>query len=197
MVANRRQSYNLTIELQVEGIPDAPISRNTLDLKNPFFRFTGQPVQPPPGCNETSPSEDYWQQLDISNAATIATQQPLQANGLPTATLNNNTNLVGIQPMIVNGQSLDVLTLGNGNTQFGGNNFVSVMNEMSTEQSQVHVQQHPQHGLHNGVGVVGATGANVFGTGTLHDTANFPVSSGLMVNDLTTAPGQSIANFKP
>ena len=39
---------------------------NTLDLKNPFFRYTGQPPQPPPGCNETSPTDGYWQSLEQS-----------------------------------------------------------------------------------------------------------------------------------
>jgi len=137
MVANRRQSYNLTIELQLEGSPESTISRNTLDLKNPFFRFTGQPVQPPPGCNETSPSEDYWQQLDATNAAAAQQQNTLQINGqcglLPNIQLNNNANLVGIntqpQMMQVNGIS-DGLILQNGaaingNAQYvTGNGFV-------------------------------------------------------------------------
>lgn len=41
-------------------------SCNVLDLKNPFFRYTGQQPQPPPGNNHTSPSEAYWNQHDLT-----------------------------------------------------------------------------------------------------------------------------------
>lgn len=61
-----RQSYDVTIELCVEGTGTR--SANTLDLKNPYFRYTGQAAQPPPGVNHTSPSEAYWGQLDAQGA---------------------------------------------------------------------------------------------------------------------------------
>lgn len=57
-----RQSYDVTIELCIEGTTTC--SSNTLDLKNPYFRYTGAPVQPPPGVSNISPSENYWSQLD-------------------------------------------------------------------------------------------------------------------------------------
>lgn len=57
-----RQSYDVTIDLRVEGTNQS--SSNTLDLKNPYFRYTGAPVQPPPGVSNVSPSENYWSQLD-------------------------------------------------------------------------------------------------------------------------------------
>ena len=60
---------------------------NTLDLKNPYFRYTGQPIQPPPGCNTTSPSEDYWQQLD--STVGTAMNGNMMING-------NNSNINGI-----------------------------------------------------------------------------------------------------
>lgn len=62
LIANKRQSYDVTIELQLEGTTQR--SSNTLDLKNPYFRYTGAPVQPPPGVSNISPSENYWNQLD-------------------------------------------------------------------------------------------------------------------------------------
>lgn len=61
-----RQSYDVTIELCIEGTTQC--SSNTLDLKNPYFRYTGAPVQPPPGVSNISPSENYWNQLDAQGA---------------------------------------------------------------------------------------------------------------------------------
>lgn len=66
LVANKRQSYDVTIELCIEGTTQC--SSNTLDLKNPYFRYTGAPVQPPPGVSNISPSENYWNQLDAQGA---------------------------------------------------------------------------------------------------------------------------------
>ncbi len=56
--ANTRQSYDVTIEVGVDG--SSTRSSNTLDLKNPYFRYTGQAPQPPPGGNTASPSEKLW-----------------------------------------------------------------------------------------------------------------------------------------
>jgi len=66
MVANAKQSYDLTIECKIEGTNT--ISTNTLDLKNPYFRYTGVTPAPPPGNTHSSPSEDYWAQMDLAGA---------------------------------------------------------------------------------------------------------------------------------
>ena len=42
---------------------------NVLDLKNPYFRYTGS-VPVPPGNQTTSPSDNYWE-----NVTTTATRQ--------------------------------------------------------------------------------------------------------------------------
>jgi len=59
-----RQSYDVELNVAVPGTTMK--SCNVLDLKNPFFRYTGQQPQPPPGNNHTSPSEAYWNQHDLT-----------------------------------------------------------------------------------------------------------------------------------
>jgi len=66
MVANAKQSYDLTIECRIEGT--STMSTNTLDLKNPYFRYTGVQPAPPPGNLNSSPSEEYWQVMDMQGA---------------------------------------------------------------------------------------------------------------------------------
>lgn len=62
LISFNRQSYDVTIDLAIEGTSIS--SYNTLDLKNPYFRYTGQ-VAPPPGSANQSPSEMYWNNYDI------------------------------------------------------------------------------------------------------------------------------------
>ena len=39
------------------------MSTNSLDLKNPFFRYTGQAPQAMPGTSTQSPTDAYWNSL--------------------------------------------------------------------------------------------------------------------------------------
>jgi histone-arginine methyltransferase CARM1 len=57
-ITSHRQSYDIEIELRIVGT--SQIVRSTHDLKNPYFRYTGAPPQPPPGCNNQNPTEAYW-----------------------------------------------------------------------------------------------------------------------------------------
>lgn len=70
LIANKRQSYDVTIELILEGRNGAaPITRtNTLDLKNPYFRYGGGNTNCPYVYMQ-SPSEEYWAHLDAHSAA--------------------------------------------------------------------------------------------------------------------------------
>ncbi|XP_046682682.1 histone-arginine methyltransferase CARMER isoform X3 [Homalodisca vitripennis] len=99
--ANQRQSYDVTMDLCIEG-SEQTRSVNTLDLKNPYFRYTGQPVAPPPGMSNTSPSEAYWAQLD---AQAVNMVNGISVNGLGEVQMDssqNHTNIVGLvsQPNI-------------------------------------------------------------------------------------------------
>jgi histone-arginine methyltransferase CARM1 len=66
MIANTKQSYDVTIECMIMGTTTK--STNSLDLKNPYFRYTGVQPPAPPGENQQSPSEAYWTQVDMQGA---------------------------------------------------------------------------------------------------------------------------------
>jgi len=65
--ANKKQSYDVTIMLTVEG--SSQVFTNTLDLKNPYFRYNGQAVVPPGNYHE-SPTEYYLQNIANMTAQT-------------------------------------------------------------------------------------------------------------------------------
>jgi len=100
LTSNKRQSYDVEVELVS---PTGERVKNTLDLKNPFFRYTGQAPQPPPGVHETSPSEQYWTTMDTTNSATTIVNgvdpslNQVVMNGHHVAAANP-VNLVDITP---------------------------------------------------------------------------------------------------
>ncbi|KAJ8956699.1 hypothetical protein NQ318_014054 [Aromia moschata] len=101
LIANKRQSYDVTIELTVEGTTQT--SKNTLDLKNPYFRYTGAPVQPPPGVSNVSPSESYWSQLDaqgVRNAVNMV--NGMSVNGLGEVSMDTTQTLINNNLMASN-----------------------------------------------------------------------------------------------
>ncbi|XP_055008758.1 histone-arginine methyltransferase CARM1 isoform X1 [Boleophthalmus pectinirostris] len=77
LVANKRQSYDISIVAQVDQTGSK--SSNLLDLKNPFFRYTGTTPNPPPGSHYTSPSENMW------NTGAYSMGQGMAGSGMPTA----------------------------------------------------------------------------------------------------------------
>lgn len=96
-----RQSYDVTIDLKLEGT-NLVSSSNTLDLKNPYFRYTGAVAPPPPGLNSTSPSESYWTTLDAQGARQAVNMvNGMSVNGLGEVSMDtagsvNPSNLLSI-----------------------------------------------------------------------------------------------------
>ncbi|XP_061568863.1 histone-arginine methyltransferase CARM1 isoform X1 [Cololabis saira] len=78
LVANKRQSYDISIVAQVDQTGSK--SSNLLDLKNPFFRYTGTTPNPPPGSHYTSPSENMW-----NTGAAYNMNQGMAVSGMPAA----------------------------------------------------------------------------------------------------------------
>ncbi|KAL8202434.1 UNVERIFIED_CONTAM: Histone-arginine methyltransferase carm1 [Gekko kuhli] len=78
LIANKRQSYDISIVAQVDQTGSK--SSNLLDLKNPFFRYTGTTPSPPPGSHYTSPSENMW-----NTGATYNMNTGMGVTGMPTA----------------------------------------------------------------------------------------------------------------
>lgn len=56
-----RQSYDIVLTAEVGTM----LAHNTLDLKNPFFRYTAAAVIPPAGFNNEAPSDNLLQQNGI------------------------------------------------------------------------------------------------------------------------------------
>ncbi|XP_066497905.1 histone-arginine methyltransferase CARM1 isoform X2 [Hoplias malabaricus] len=78
LIANKRQSYDISIVAQVDQTGSK--SSNLLDLKNPFFRYTGTTPNPPPGSHYTSPSENMW-----NSGGAYSMNQGMAVSGMPAA----------------------------------------------------------------------------------------------------------------
>ncbi|XP_051980922.1 histone-arginine methyltransferase CARM1-like [Xyrauchen texanus] len=78
LIANKRQSYDISVVAQVDQTGSK--SSNLLDLKNPFFRYTGTTPAPPPGSHYTSPSENMW-----NTGGTYSMSQGMAVSGMPAA----------------------------------------------------------------------------------------------------------------
>ncbi|KAG5854052.1 hypothetical protein ANANG_G00033430 [Anguilla anguilla] len=78
LIANKRQSYDISIVTQVDQTGSK--SSNLLDLKNPFFRYTGSTPAPPAGSHYSSPSENMW-----STGGAYSMNQGMAVSGMPTA----------------------------------------------------------------------------------------------------------------
>ncbi|RZC41567.1 histone-arginine methyltransferase CARMER [Asbolus verrucosus] len=205
LVANKRQSYDVTIDLAVEGTNQS--SKNTLDLKNPYFRYTGAPVQPPPGISNVSPSENYWSQLDAQGVR----------NGIFYSFINLEI-FVKYSVNMVNGMSVNGLgevsmdttqTIINSNMM--ANNLIALVVDPS------HLSEATQPNIHPGC--ISSTGrGRVAASPTSTHTAqliggaispslftspnpqqqqplvmtNYPVSANLMIGDYVT-PGNGVA----
>ncbi|XP_056640467.1 histone-arginine methyltransferase CARMER isoform X1 [Diorhabda carinulata] len=181
LVANKRQSYDVTIELTVEGTMQT--SQNTLDLKNPYFRYTGAPVQPPPGVSNVSPSESYWSQLDaqgVRNAVNMV--NGMSVNGLGEVSMDTTQTLLN-------------------NNLMAANNLIALVDSQHMgadgTQPNIHPGSIPSTGrgrvaasptsTHTAQLIGGAISPSLFTSPTHQQQplvmANYPISANLMIGD--------------
>lgn len=90
---NKRQSYDVDISLNIPGTNS--MSTNSLDLKNPFFRYTGQQPQQMPGTSSQSPTDAYWSSLVTGQA-----YGNVMMNGVNGMGDNQNLQILGQQGVI-------------------------------------------------------------------------------------------------
>ncbi|KAK8395600.1 hypothetical protein O3P69_005599 [Scylla paramamosain] len=166
LVANRRQSYNVNLEVRIEGT--TTVATNCLDLKNPYFRYTGIAPQPPPGNNTVSPSESYWGTVDAQGAKQAVNMvNGITVNGLGEVALDQGTSLI----------SLGSTNLGSLNLPFQSAVSRTVSLPVSSPGNFASTSQSiRQVGGSSGVGI---------------GSSNFPVNSALMIGDYVT-PGSII-----
>lgn len=201
LVSNKRQSYD--VELEIINDATGQRSVNTLDLKNPYFRYTGQAPSAPPGTHETSPSEQYWATLDTTQhlGGTMTNNLTGIVNGNGSV-LNGSGhgNLVEMTAQVpsnlINHQQAQGLQIAGGGLSSPGG---------STNRSSPHAQSRVNSSgaipvVPSSIG--GGISPSVFSaTPSVHglgNSNNFPVSNNLMIGDYATPgnlvmPGQNMA----
>ncbi|XP_063327181.1 histone-arginine methyltransferase CARM1 [Pelmatolapia mariae] len=103
LVANKRQSYDISIVAQVDQTGSK--SSNLLDLKNPFFRYTGTTPNPPPGSHYTSPSENMW-----NTGAAYSMSQGMAVSGMPAA--YDLSTVIGSSPSVSHNNLIPLVNTG-------------------------------------------------------------------------------------
>ncbi|KAJ8040599.1 Histone-arginine methyltransferase CARM1 [Holothuria leucospilota] len=166
LIANKRQSYDIDIELEC---PRSGVrSTNRLDLKNPFFHYSGQPVQPPSGSYSTSPSESYWNQYSSNGMESGGSIH----NGYSTqdmASLSQSTNVV---PMANSDPISHTSVLPGGSAQH--QYFMQVPSSVGVVTSSFQSTTYHQGGMgkqrnrSNGGGGGGGSGSHYQGSGYNH-----------------------------
>jgi histone-arginine methyltransferase CARM1 len=127
MTANSKQSYN--IEITLSNARTRVTTKNTIDLKNAFYRYFGTPPQPPPGVNHESPAEKIAVQV----------QQLQTAGGNPVSMVNSQLGGTAV-PVVTNGQ----VVLSQNAMMQGGVPMQTVPMSMHSTQSNPNQANHPR-----------------------------------------------------
>ncbi|XP_028310261.1 histone-arginine methyltransferase CARM1 isoform X3 [Gouania willdenowi] len=122
LVANKRQSYDISIVAQVDQTGSK--SSNLLDLKNPFFRYTGTTPNPPPGSHYSSPSENMW------NTGAYNMNQGMAMSGMPAA--YDLSTVIGSGPSVSHNNLIPLgATTGQSGPSSSGGTYYPVTNQFT------------------------------------------------------------------
>lgn len=159
---NKRQSYDVDIELNIPGTNTK--SANSLDLKNPYFRYTGQTPQPPAGGSSQSPSDSYWNSVATGNLS--GGNQSSYINGILNG-LPDNGQAVG-QQGVVQTNLIPLSTI----APINPGSIPSVVNPVSNANAN-------RTSIGGGISPASFSSQNVITGGTSH----YPVSNQFMIGD--------------
>lgn len=179
LVANRKQSYDVKLLVNIEGTNAT--STNTLDLKNPYFRYTGAPPQPPPGNNTVSPSETYWSTVDEQGAKQALNMvNGITVNGLGEVALDQGTSLITLGT-----SGLQLAPNMSAGGRVGQQQPQQVVQQQQTQQlvQQQHIQQQPIMQQKPAAGNYPQLAQMVPQQKQGGQAAGFPVNNSLMIGD--------------
>jgi histone-arginine methyltransferase CARM1 len=197
MQANMKQSYDVTIECQVVGT--STNSKNSLDLKNPYFRYTGVQPQPPPGENHVSPSEMYWSQVDVQGARqAVNLVNGMIVDGLGHVSLDNgpgissvgNSNGLGGQPNIHQGS---ILATGRSSKDVGHAAAVAANGITSAAAAGLSTPMSAANSLQFNQLIGGGVSPNLLGA-SCHTTMSMASATSQQGLNLTTSASSSSSN---
>lgn len=187
LVANKRQSYDVTIELMVNGTTHC--SKNTIDLKNPYFRYTGAPVQPPPGVSNVSPSENYWATMDTRNVT-------MAVNGIADVAMDTTQTLINNNLMAAN----NLIALVDTNHMADSNQSPNIHPGCIPSTGRGRVAASPTS-THTAQLIGGAISPSLFTSPQQQQVVmqSYPLSANLMIGDYvkSTAAAAAVANAAP
>lgn len=207
---NTRQSYDVEISIGVDG--SNVTSSNVLDLKNPFFRYTGQPLVAPPGNSTSSPTDQYWSTVtgdcqgggDLYSYMNGGMTQNMQHNGDINAGNGNGAAFIPIAAnnLINSGSIPSIGSFGQTLTSVGGgispSSFFPAQAKPVTNQANTATTTKPaSSGGGTWANAAPQGGANASGGGGANpQMASFPVANQFMIADYVV-PGNVVQVAQP
>jgi hypothetical protein len=190
LVSNKRQSYD--VEIEIQNPTTGQLSTNVLDLKNPCFHYTGQQIRQAPGTYEQSPSQQLWSTIDQQQQQQQIIQPQSQLVSINTLSdnvmncvVNGTMQQTVVQELDANATPLTMQPLSSQLNYIAPNNVVtdnhlignSLINQSMNNSNNRQTAANKQAHQHNN-GTYFNQQLN-----SVYNTSTFPVNNGLMIGD--------------